>query len=209
MSAEDYLELLPARWQAVNSYGIKISHRIYDCDELNPLRRLKSGIKQHKDRWEIRYDPYDIRLVWLRNHHHDAWITVPWRLLSRTATPFGELAWGHAARDLRESGGEVTEDRIAAAVDDLLTRAGNPPAGPQPKAAPAAKRSKREARVAARTRATAGSSWPRPEPPETTQSRPAAIDGQPVNDEDENEEITEVVPLRIFDAREEAKRKWW
>jgi putative transposase len=63
--------------------------------------------------------------------------------------------------------------------------------------------------VAARTKATAGSSWPRPEPPETTQSRLAAIDGQTVNDEDENEEIAEVVPLRIFDAREEAKRKWW
>ena len=209
LSAEDYLELLPTRWQAVNSYGIKISHRIYDCDELNPLRRQKSGINQHKDRWEIRYDPYDIRLVWLRNHHHDAWITVPWRLLSRTATPFGELAWDHAARDLRESGGEVTEDRIAAAVDDLLTRARNPPAGPQPKAAPATKRSKREARVAARTKATAESSWPRPEPPKTTQSRPAATGGQAVHDEDENEEIAEVVPLRIFDAREEAKRKWW
>ncbi|MFB7215500.1 hypothetical protein [Streptomyces sp. NPDC056255] len=33
---------------------------------------------------------YDIRLVWLRDHREGTWVTVPWRLLSSTATPFGE-----------------------------------------------------------------------------------------------------------------------
>lgn len=54
LTAEDYLELLPTRWQAVNSYGIKINHRIYNCDGLNDLRREKSGIVQRKNRWEVR-----------------------------------------------------------------------------------------------------------------------------------------------------------
>ncbi|MFE7582201.1 hypothetical protein ACFU5Y_11640 [Streptomyces gardneri] len=33
---------------------------------------------------------YDIRLVWLRDHREGTWATVPWQLLSSTATPFGE-----------------------------------------------------------------------------------------------------------------------
>ena len=33
---------------------------------------------------------YAIRLVWLRDHREGTWLTVPWRLLSSTATPFGE-----------------------------------------------------------------------------------------------------------------------
>ncbi|WP_328876308.1 hypothetical protein OHT76_43155 [Streptomyces sp. NBC_00287] len=90
---------------AVNSYGIKINHRIYDGEGLDGLQRGKSGIPGRKDRWEVRHDPYDIRLVWLRDHRKGTWVTVRWRLLSSTATPFGELAWEHAARDLREQGG--------------------------------------------------------------------------------------------------------
>ncbi|OZV77407.1 hypothetical protein CA850_23490 [Micromonospora echinospora] len=33
---------------------------------------------------------YAIRLVWLRDQREGTWVTVPWRLLSLTATPFGE-----------------------------------------------------------------------------------------------------------------------
>ncbi|MFE0062866.1 integrase, partial [Streptomyces sp. NPDC059003] len=120
LSAQDYLKLLPTRWQAINSYGIKVNHRIYDCDELNGLRRVKSGITERKNRWEVRHAPYDIRLLWLRDHHEGRWITVPWRLLSTTATPFGELAWDHEVRNLRERGHPVAEDAVAEAVGGLL-----------------------------------------------------------------------------------------
>ncbi|MFF7984154.1 integrase [Streptomyces sp. NPDC007901] len=205
LSAEDYLELLPTRWQAVNSYGIKVNHRIYDSDELNGLRRVKSGITERKDRWEVRHDPYDIRLLWLRDHHEGRWITVPWRLLSTTVTPFGELAWDHEARNLREQGGQVTEDAVAEAVGDLLERAGTGPEASAP-AKPARRGRGRGAKVAARTRATAQPAWPHPGPPEPASAR-AADDG-PGTDEDDGEPIADVVPLKVFDAREEAK-KWW
>lgn len=36
-SGEDYVELLPERWQAINSYGIRINHRTYDDAELTPV----------------------------------------------------------------------------------------------------------------------------------------------------------------------------
>ncbi|MBO0915310.1 Mu transposase C-terminal domain-containing protein [Streptomyces laculatispora] len=156
LSTEDYLKLLPTRWQAVNSYGIKIKHRLYDCDGLNTLRRERSGLTDHKDRWEVRHDPYDVRVVWLHDHREDTWITVPWRLLSSQPVPFGEMAWDHSSRDLREKqSATVTEEAISEAVGDLLERAGTGPV--EENEAPPVRnrpRSRRSERAAARTRAT-------------------------------------------------------
>jgi putative transposase len=206
LSAEDYLELLPTRWQAINSYGVKINHRIYDCDELTELRGQKSGIADRKDRWEVRHDPYDIRLVWVRDHRKDTdqWITVRWRLLNTTASPFGELAWDHAARDLREQGEPVTENAIAEAVDDLLHRAG---AGPVDAPSPPVRGSSRRRRAAARTRAAEQPSWPRPEIPVATAAPTRSVEASADAGEDEQHDA-EIIPLKVFDARQEA-RKWW
>jgi hypothetical protein len=45
LSPEDYIELLPASWRVINSYGVKIGLRTYDSGELNPYRRQHSGIE--------------------------------------------------------------------------------------------------------------------------------------------------------------------
>ena len=66
LSAEDYIELLPAVWRAVNAYGIKISHRTYDAAELNPIRQQKSGVAARKGQWEVHRDPYDVSRVFVR-----------------------------------------------------------------------------------------------------------------------------------------------
>ncbi|MGO4457292.1 integrase [Streptomyces sp. M-16] len=209
LTAEDYLELLPARWQAVNSYGIKIKHRIYNCEGLDGLRREKSGIAERKGLWEVRHDPYDIRLVWLRNNRGGGkWITVPWRLLSTAPTPFGELAWDHENRNLREQGEQVAEGAIAKAVGDLMERV---VAGPETALAPPqparGRNNRRDRKVAARTQATGRPAWPRPEHPPAPPPEPAA----PVRDDEEaetDEPLADIVPLKVFDARKEAK-KWW
>ena len=44
LGPEDYIELLPATWRVINSYGVKIGLRTYDSGELNPYRRQHSGI---------------------------------------------------------------------------------------------------------------------------------------------------------------------
>ena len=55
LGAEDYIELLPAVWRAVNAYGIKISHRTYDGEELNPLRHADTPVSRPgRDLWEVR-----------------------------------------------------------------------------------------------------------------------------------------------------------
>ncbi|MGV9387422.1 transposase [Nonomuraea sp. NPDC003707] len=202
LSAEDYIELLPATWRAVNTYGIKINHRIYDGEELVPFRRQPSGVEEKKNLWEIHYDPYDIGRIWVRNHHDGGWITVFWRHLNSAPAVFGELAWDHARRDLKDQSREATEAETAQAVAALLNKTHQ---GPAPEAGRGkSARSKRDRQVAARTAATAEPSWPRPPDPATEPSDPIVDDSGVIEPED----LAEVVPLRVFDAREEAK-KWW
>ncbi len=199
LSAQDYIELLPARWQAINSYGIKINHRVYDSAELNPWRRQPSGVSAKKNLWEVHHDPYDVSQIWVRNHRQGGWITATWKHLNSVPAPFGELAWDHARQHLATQGRQATEAEIAQAVAALLQRADRGPAQDQERAG---KPSKREQRVAARTKATAAPAWPRPDPPAPQQGQ------EDVDNGEDTSSLAEVVPLRVFNAREEASR-WW
>jgi hypothetical protein len=195
LSPDDYVELLPATWRAVNAYGIKISRRIYDGAELNPLRMQHSGVTVRKGLWEVHYDPYDISRAWVRDHWNGGWITVFWTQLHRVAAPFGELAWDHARKLLPGA----TEAELADAVEDLLTRAGQGPGnGIMPGPAP----SKRDRRVAGRTMAVQppaqAGPGPAPQPPED----PAAGEA----DDDDGSQAA-IVPMPIFDPFREAE-KW-
>lgn len=191
LPAGDYIELLPAERRAVNAYGIKLGRRTYDSEDLDPLRGQPSGNREHDDRWEIRHDPYDISKIHVRGP--DGWITVFWKHLDRAPLPFGELAWNHAARSL---GREATEEQIADAVAALLRRAN---AGPDQQGKP--KMSKRDRRVAARTKAAPPHGCPAAGlPPE-----PAA--GQDRHGE-ETGPLADVIPMGIFDPFAEADKRW-
>jgi putative transposase len=115
---------LPAVFRTVNDYGLTIDNRTYDCKALNPYRRLDSWLRGGNKRWEVHYDPYDITLVWLRDHRSGKWITVPWVYRSLTRQPFGLALWEHARRVVTEwSGPRPAEADIARNVADLLKRA--------------------------------------------------------------------------------------
>jgi transposase InsO family protein len=197
LSADDYIELLPVAWHAINRYGIRRGKRTYDCRALNPYRRQHSGIERKKGLWEAHYDPYDITRLWVRNHHDGGWITVPWKHLNSAPVPFGELAWKHAREILARRGqDQATEAEIAQAASDLLDRAGR---GPE---AGDSSLTSRDKRVAGRTRATSTPDGFRPG------------DGGPdpgAAPDDDSEETgapaADVIPLPIFDARKEAE-KW-
>jgi putative transposase len=199
LSAQDYIELLPARWQAINTYGIKINHRVYDSAELNPWRRQPSGVSAKKNLWEVHHDPYDVSQIWVRNHRQGGWLTATWKHLNSVPAPFGELAWDHARQHLAAQGRQATEAEIAQVVAALLQRADRGPAQDRDRAG---KPSKREQRVAARTKATAAPAWPRPDLPAPQQVQ------EDVDNGEDTGSLAEVVPLRVFDAREEASR-WW
>ena len=194
LSGDDYIELLPAGWRKVNAYGIKVARRSYDSEELNPLRLQPSGISEHGDRWEVRHDPYDVSKIHVRGP--DGWITVFWKHLDRAPLPFGELAWDHARRSL---GREATEEQIADAVAALLRRANAGPGEGKPKM------SKRDRRVAARTKAAAlAGDQDRPGPPVPAETAPPAPD----EGESGDEPLAKVIPMKIFDPFTEADKRW-
>ncbi|MEU1212609.1 hypothetical protein ACFYSH_15330 [Streptomyces sp. NPDC005791] len=66
LSGDDYVELLPVRWQAVNDYGIRFGYRTYDHPGLNPYRRRCSPRADKNGRWEVHHNPYDPNRVWVR-----------------------------------------------------------------------------------------------------------------------------------------------
>jgi putative transposase len=215
LSPNDYVELLPVVWRAINAYGVKLRHRTYDAKALNPYRRQRSGaIGVHglHGKWEVHHDPYDISRIWVRNHWDGGWLTATWTHLHTVPRPFGELAWRHSMLQLGQRGQDpVTEQEIAQAARRLLDRAEQ---GPEDRPATRPKPATRTERVAGRTRATAGPSGPRPAPDPADDS-PADTDIDPVvnppvgDDHDPAQDaLADVVPLPIFNAREEAA-KWW
>jgi hypothetical protein len=65
--SEDYCELLPRKWCVINE-RVNHNRRVYDAKELNSHRRKSSGVPGKGIKWEVRYDPYDISHVHVRNH---------------------------------------------------------------------------------------------------------------------------------------------
>jgi putative transposase len=184
LTGEDYLEMLPVAWRAVNDYGVQIDYRTYDAPGLGPYRRQHSGITARRGLYEVHYDPYDLTRVFVR--FPDGWVTAPWTHLPMISAPFADFTWRHARRLTAQAGRDDTsEAEVARVLDELLTRA---------QAGPPADKDKASARVAARTRVAAAT------------HRPPAPEDQAAEDEEEGRRMAEVIPLGIFDARAEADR---
>ena len=201
----DYIELLSVQWRAVNAYGIKLGRRTYDSEELNPLRLQPSGVREKKNLWEVRHDPYDVSRLHVRGPY--GWITVFWKHLDRVPVPFGEMAWDHARRGL---GRDAAEEQIADTVAALLRRAN---AGPPDQGKPGL--SRRDRRVAARTKAAAPpGETGRPPPggtagPDRAGPADAAPAPEPAAEQAQDDApLAKVIPMGIFDPFREADKRW-
>ncbi|WP_081215426.1 Mu transposase C-terminal domain-containing protein [Mycobacterium avium] len=202
LTGEDYIELLPAKWRTINSYGVRINNRTYDAKALNPHRHQDSGVQARKGQWEVHHDPYDVSRIWVRNHHDGGWMMATWTHLRSAPVPFGESIWQQARSVLAQRGGDTpTEDELARAATDLLDRAASGPPDS------AERLDAKQRRAAGRNRVTAEPRWPRPAPPlvdDDQEKSPAAADGTN-DDNDEQIDVSKVIPLPVFDARKEAK----
>ena len=189
LTGEDYLELLPVAWRAINAYGIRVDYRTYDCPELGPYRLQHSGVNAQRGLWEVHYDPYDLTHVFVRTT--DGWITAPWTHLPMASAPFAEFTWRHARTLTAEKGlDDSNETAVARVLDDLLTRAQTGPVD------------KRSDRIAARTRVAAASHRP---PTAPTDPRTDSPSDEPAADAEA--QLATVIPFGIFDADAEAA-KW-
>ncbi|MEU5247380.1 transposase [Streptomyces asoensis] len=160
LSADDYVELLPVRWQAVNDYGIRFGYRTYDHPGLNPHRRRRSARADKNGRWEVHHNPYDPNRVWVRLP--EGWLEVPWVHAGAVRRPFTAFTFDHVRRTVeRRHGREEHEAAIAQALDALLRRASQ------------GLGSRRERTVAARAQAAA--QMTDPSPATTPQHWPAPL----------------------------------
>jgi hypothetical protein len=185
LTGDDYIELLPAAWRTINEYGVRLDRRTYDGRALNPYRRQHSGINARKGLWEVRYDPYDLSQIWVRDHRAGGWLRAQWTHLPMITAPFADFTWRHARQVAEVDHSPFNEAAAARVLDDLLRGAGAGPSGDR-----AAKR------IVARTRAAPSAYLP-----------PAGEGSEPETEEDPGDhDIYEIAPLGIFDARGEAER---
>ena len=145
--------------------------------------------------WEV-HSTHDVTRIWSVTTWRRRLDPGPWTRLRAAPAPFGEQASGHARKMLARRGEDpATEDEIARAAAALLDKAGQGP--------PRGREERRDRKPAARARAN---------PPP---ARRAGISSAARSRQDPPDPMTakttapaEVIPLGIFDAREEAK-KWW
>ncbi|WP_329331170.1 transposase [Streptomyces sp. NBC_00663] len=157
LSADDYIELLPVRWQAINDYGIRFGYRTYDHPGLTPYRRRRSPRAEKNGRWEVHHNPHDPGRVWIRLS--EGWLEVPWIHAEAVRRPFTAFTFDHVRRTVqRRAGREEHEAEIARALDRLLRRASQ------------GLGSRRERTVAARAQAAARMTDP---PPATRPQQPS------------------------------------
>lgn len=215
LSPDDYVSLLPMQARVVNAYGIKIDHRIYDDEALTPFRRQRSRSAELKDKFEVRYDPYDVSRIWVRDHwglrESGQWFTVYWTQLKKSPVPFGTNVWEYAVEIVRRPDGTVLEEEAAAASAEILRTLSRGPEQPTP-----AKADKRAVRAAARTLAhgpslTGEADLTHPGTPAAQADAPAASTSQQPDQADETAvepAASETHVTGIFNPREEAL-KWY
>lgn len=132
LSRDDYIALLPLAWRTIQPYGLNFGGLVYDAEALHPMRGRQSGLSgEARGRWEIRYDPYNLRQVWVRDVANSRWITASWALAARTDHPFSREVLRAAQRAVTEPSPVTTIDileqinRIQA--QRVTTQVGAPP----------------------------------------------------------------------------------
>ncbi|MGW4766388.1 transposase, partial [Streptomyces pseudogriseolus] len=125
LTRNDYLELLPVRWQAITEAGIRLHHRTYDHDVLGPHRGQPSTVTGRDGKWEIHTNPHDVRQIWIRLPELGL-TQIPWIHRDHTHQPFSEQTWHYLRTTITHQTGEdaqQTEAALAEALDQLMRRA--------------------------------------------------------------------------------------
>ncbi|MFF5372833.1 transposase [Streptomyces sp. NPDC013187] len=122
LAADDYVELLPVRWQPITDAGIRFDYRTYDDACLNDHRGQDSGVASEKGRWEVHYNPYDPVRIWVRLP--EGFREVAWIHATSVALPFTHHVWEHICKVVERTGSrEEHEAELALALDRFLRKA--------------------------------------------------------------------------------------
>lgn len=105
LTRDDYISMLPMKMRTVQHSGINLDAMSYNSPALNPYRKQPSGLS-NTDKWEVRYDPSRMNVIFLRDHRKpsvEQWIEVPWILHSDAVPAFSESVAKVAVRLAKEA----------------------------------------------------------------------------------------------------------
>lgn len=123
MTRDDFIGLLPVVYRQVNRYGVTIDHRIYDSEDLGPIRRRQSPAREKNGGWPIRTDPYNLHVVWLEADGH--FIPLRWSNESHTLPMLGDV-WRYARHERRSPSVKRVETTREVAEMRQFASKGNP-----------------------------------------------------------------------------------
>lgn len=121
LTRDDYIGLLPVAYRSIQPYGINFESLHFDSPGLHPLRGMKSGLPAPANgRWEVRYDPYRLQSIFVRDHRRGAWIEARWTMAGQSLAPFS-LDVLNAARKALERRGSVPGVDVLAEINRIQT----------------------------------------------------------------------------------------
>ncbi|SLH82327.1 integrase family protein [Mycobacteroides abscessus subsp. massiliense] len=89
LDRDDYIGLLPVTYRSIQGYGINFESLHYEHPALHPYRGVKSGLPLPANGgWEVRYDPYRMQSIFVRDHFRGEWIEAEWSLAKQALAPF-------------------------------------------------------------------------------------------------------------------------
>jgi putative transposase len=78
LTADDYISMMPSAFRRISAIGIDIHSRQYDSPELRPYRGQLSNIPGENGKWEVKTDPYNPHIAWVRSREN-TWIQLALR----------------------------------------------------------------------------------------------------------------------------------
>lgn len=122
LTREDYIALLPLDWRTIQPYGINFHSLHYDNPALHEYRGVPSGLPAPANgRWEIRYDPYRLQSIHVRDHRKGVWIEAEWAMARQLAGPFSLDVLAAAKKALDSRSGSIPGADLLAEINRILT----------------------------------------------------------------------------------------
>ncbi|WP_423181312.1 Mu transposase C-terminal domain-containing protein [Arthrobacter sp. NyZ413] len=122
LTRDDYIALLPVEWRSIQAYGINFHGLHYDAPALHEYRGVSSRLPAPANgRWEIRYDPYRIQSIHVRDHHKGVWIEAEWTLARHLVGPFSLDVLTAAKKAIGRRDENIPGKDLLAEVNRIMT----------------------------------------------------------------------------------------
>jgi transposase InsO family protein len=122
LTREDYISLLPLDWRTIQPYGINFHSLHYDNPALHEYRGVPSRLPAPANgRWEVRYDPYRLQSIFVRDHRKGAWIEAEWTLARQLAGPFSIDVLAAAKKAIGQREEAVPGRDLLAEINRIMT----------------------------------------------------------------------------------------